>query len=656
MGRAGWRRRKTALLIAVALVAAGAGVAAYATHLLRRTELQSIDARFSIRGRERAPANIVLVAVDNATLQQLQRERLHSEWPFPRRYDARVIDRIRAGGARAIAVDIQFTQRTDEADDVALAEAIARARGRIVLGTTEIGPHGETGILGGNGVLRELGARPASVRMTVDSDGAVRRFPRAFDGLASLGVAAQEIATGRRVPRSAFPGGTLPIDFVGPPETVASYSFSKVLKGEAPAGAFAGKIVILGASAPILQDVHATATTNGAQMAGPEIWANAIDSLQRGAPLKDAAGWVNVLMIVLLGVIAPLGSLRLAPLRALLDALLAAVAFTVATQLTFDHGWILSFVYPLLALLIATLGTLAVLYLGETLERERVRGLFARFVPADVVEEVVSRTDDNLRLGAVERDCTVLFSDLRGFTSFSEHQPARVVIDVVNTYLDEMTEAILAAGGTLISYMGDGIMALFGAPLEQPDHADRALRAAREMAGPRLRRFNDWLVEHGHSHQFQMGVGLNSGPVMAGNIGSEQRVEYTALGDTTNTASRLEGMTKGSGHMVFVADSTRERLSDPRQLVLVGELQVRGRVQPVPVWTVASDGSAFAREQCAAGEAGAPEKPLAADKALLCTNEALVARRAGAGEALAADAGLGTDEPGESAGEAAAAS
>ena len=123
--------------------------------------------------------------------------------------------------------------------------------------------------------------------------------------------------------------------------------------------------------------------------------------------------------------------------------------------------------------------------------------------------------------------------------------------------------------------MGDGIMAVFGAPLEQPDHADRALAAATEMIGPRLDRFNDWLAEQGHDHRFAMGVGLNSGPVMAGNIGAEQRVEYTALGDTTNTASRLEGMTKGSGHMLFIADSTRERLRNPPDS-LVARRRARG--------------------------------------------------------------------------------
>jgi adenylate cyclase len=200
---------------------------------------------------------------------------------------------------------------------------------------------------------------------------------------------------------------------------------------------------------------------------------------------------------------------------------------------------------------------------------------------------VLARTDDDFRLGGVEKDCTVLFSDLRGFTSFSEAQPAKKVIEVVNYYLNEMTEAILAAGGTLISYMGDGIMAVFGAPMDQPDHADRALVAAREMMGPRLQSFNGWLRQQGYDAGFRMGIGLNSGTVMAGNVGAEARVEYTAIGDTTNTASRLEGLTKGTPHMLFVSDSTRERLREtPVDLIFVDEFEIRGRAAKMAVYSL----------------------------------------------------------------------
>jgi adenylate cyclase len=571
----------------VAVLAAGIGVLAYATHLFRRTELETIDARFSIRGRERAPSDIMLVQIDPSTLGELRAHHMYSEFPFPRAYDARVIDHLREAGAKVIAIDIQFTQPTDKTDDEDLANAIEQARGKVVLATTEVEANGETKIFGGNQVVEQLGARPASARETVDSDGEIRRFPYSYNRLKSFPVVTAELATGHTVSASPFSAGPLPIDFLGPPETFHHESFYNVLTRRPDASLFAHKIVIVGASAPILQDIHATATTNGTEMSGPEVWANATSTLLRGAPLRNVPGWLDVLVIVLLGSIASAASLRLPPLRAILSALAVAVAFTVGAQLLFDDGRIIGFVYPLFALAIGTMGTLAVLYLITAIERERVHNLFSRFVPADVVAEVVARTDDNLRLGAVERDCTVLFCDLRGFTSFSETQSAARVIEVVNFYLNEMTEAILDAGGTLISYMGDGIMALFGAPLEQPDHADRAVRAAREMIGPRLDRFNGWLAEQGFHRSFEMGVGLNSGPLMAGNVGSEQRVEYTAIGDTTNTASRLEGMTKNSEAMLFISATTHERLRAPiDDLSLVGEVEIRGRTAKLAVWTI----------------------------------------------------------------------
>jgi adenylate cyclase len=581
MGGTRRQRRKTIGLIVVFALAGGLGMLAYATNLLRRSELQTIDARFSIRGYPGAPSNIVLVAIDPATLQQMRRD-----FPFPRRYDAQAIDHLRKAGARAVAIDIDFSKPTNEREDNELYAAIAAARGKTVLAATEVESDGNTEVLGGSQNLREAGARAAEDHLVLDTDDSVRRFAREYSRLGSFATVAVEVMTGRRVPASLFEHGTLPIDYSGGLETFHRISYVNVLRGGFPSASVRGKLVVIGATAPLLQDLHQTPTGTN-MVPGPEIWANAMSTLLRGVPLRNAPDWVSLGLILLLAAVVPLSSLRLRQWRSMLDALVLAVLFTIAVQVAFDDGLIVTFVYPLLALALGTLGTLAVLYVSETIERARVHDLFSRFVPADVVDQVVASAGENLRLGAVERDCTVLFSDLRGFTSFSEKLPAPRVIEVVNCYLNEMTEAILAAGGTLVSYMGDGIMAVFGAPLEQADHADRALAAATEMIGPRLDAFNAWIAEHGHDHRFVMGVGLNSGPVMAGNIGSEQRVEYTALGDTTNTASRLEGMTKGSGHMLFIADTTRERMRHPpEELVLVGQLEVRGRTEPVPVWTI----------------------------------------------------------------------
>jgi adenylate cyclase len=588
MGSGRRQRRKILSLIAVAALSGGIGVAAYATGLLKRSELQTVDARFSIRGRHRPDPKIVFVAISQQAESELEAHKLQSRSPLPRSYDAKVLDRLREGGARTIAMDMEFTTQTEPEEDNELIEAVGRAHGKVVLATVQVSAHGGTKIFGGEPLLKNIGARPAEVQLTTDTDGSVRRFAHEYNHLGSFPVVAAEVITGSVIPASTFQRGKLPIDYAGRPGSFAQISYAKVLRGEFPKGYFSGKLVIVGAASPILQDLHSTPYSE--IMPGAEIWANAMATLLEDVPLRNASGLVNILLILLLGTAVPLGSLRLRRWRSMLDAAALAIVFAVATQISFNSGRIMTFVYPLLALALGTLGTLLVLYVGEAIERERVRDVFSRFVPGDVVEQVLASADDNLRLGGVERDCTVLFSDLRGFTSFSETQPAAKVIEVVNYYLNEMTESILAAGGTLIAYMGDGIMAVFGAPLEQDDHADRAVRAARELVGPRLESFNRWLADQGFDRSFEMGVGLNSGPVMAGNVGSEQRVEYTAIGDTTNTASRLEGMTKNSEAMLFISETTRERMhSGAERLVRVGDVEIRGRVAKLGVWTIAAE-------------------------------------------------------------------
>jgi adenylate cyclase len=262
---------------------------------------------------------------------------------------------------------------------------------------------------------------------------------------------------------------------------------------------------------------------------------------------------------------------------------------------------IISFTYPIAALLLASVGSLAVHYVTEAFERMRVREMFSRFVPESVVGEVLAQAD-GARLGGVGRYATVMFSDLRGFTSFAEQLEPDQVIRILNRYLTAMVDdAIIPHGGTLVDYMGDGIMAVFGAPIEMDDHADRALAAARDKLR-QLEKFNRWMHdEFGFERSFRMGIGLNSGRVMSGNVGSEKRLAYTAIGDTTNTAARLEGMTKGTDLMLFMAESTKDALSaQPEDLAFVGEYEIRGRVEKLAIWSVEEsrkdhdDGDSFA--------------------------------------------------------------
>ena len=233
-------------------------------------------------------------------------------------------------------------------------------------------------------------------------------------------------------------------------------------------------------------------------------------------------------------------------------------------------------------------------YLVE--RQRRTRELFARFVPEAVVDEVLEGADENLRLGGERRTATVMFSDLRAFTSFAEARSPELVIEVLNRYFSAMSEVILGRGGTLIGFLGDGIIAAFGAPIERADHADRALSAAREMTGDALTSFNGWLQEQGIGDGFRMGVGLNSGEIMAGNVGSERRLEYTVIGDKANTASRLEAMTKETPYMVLLTDATRAMLTrEVPDLVEVDTREVRGRRAPVRLWSIRTAGAQASR-------------------------------------------------------------
>jgi adenylate cyclase len=219
-------------------------------------------------------------------------------------------------------------------------------------------------------------------------------------------------------------------------------------------------------------------------------------------------------------------------------------------------------------------------------ERARVRDVFTLFVPEAVVEQLLAQTG-GLRLGGETLHGTIMFTDLRGFTSFSESRPAQEVISVINEFLSVQTETIMAHGGTIIAYLGDGIMAAFGAPLEQSDHADRALRAARELIASRLPAMNQWMRAHGFGEGFRMGTGVNSGPFISGNVGHERRLEYTAIGDVCNTAERIQELTKGTRHMLLFSNATRERLNlIPDDLVEVGDTAIRGRHATTDLWSL----------------------------------------------------------------------
>ena len=576
------RRLRTLLLLGAAVFCAAGGLGLMALHALQRLDLTTVDMRFDVRGAREAPDSVVVVAIDDPTVNTAD----HT-FPFDRRLHAKVIRNLADAGAAAIAYDVQFTTPSPSRKaDNALIDTVRAAAPRVVLATTAVDPGARTGIFGGGEGLRYSRAIPAFSAFQKDPDGITRHMLDGDEGLPSLPIAAAQVKLGRRV--DAPPGNTAWIDFAGPPGSVPYISFIDVERGRFRASDVKDKIVVVGASATVLQDIRETSTTGQQAMPGPEVHAHAITTVLSGFPLTSGAGWINALLVVVLGVAAPFAALRLRMIYAVAVGVVAIALLLVAAQLTFGGGVIISIVYALVAGLGALLATAAIHGVTVAFERANTRDAFARFVPESVVDQVLQDAD-GLRLGGVRGEATVMFSDLRGFTSFAETLEPEQVIAALNLYLTAMSEAILDHGGTLVAYMGDGIMAVFGAPLHQEDHADRALAAARDMLD-RLEGFNDALRQDSLHEGFKMGIGLNTGAVMSGNVGSERRLEYTALGDTTNTAARLEGMTKGTPYQLYVSDSTRAALKQPAvDLVEVGEFEVRGRKAKIKLWSLAAD-------------------------------------------------------------------
>jgi adenylate cyclase len=273
--------------------------------------------------------------------------------------------------------------------------------------------------------------------------------------------------------------------------------------------------------------------------------------------------------------------------------------YVVVAQLVFQAGLILPVVYPAIAIVTSWIGVLVIEYARTTfereqerervaIERERERERVARYVPEQVIDHVI---ENDLQSGGKRLQATAVFCDLRAFTEFAELRPVEGVRHVLNQYLCEMSDAILRHGGTIIRYSGDGIFAAFGAPIEQDDHADRALAAVREIAGPCLDRFNAWLAEAHPGTSFRIGVGVNSGVVMSCDVGCDVRRDYTVLGAPVNTASRLEELTKDTPYQVLISDTTIKMMADrdTADLHNLGPTQLRGMKVSENLWTLAAE-------------------------------------------------------------------
>jgi CHASE2 domain-containing sensor protein len=355
-----WRRRyedsqsrrllRHALLLSISAALSAIVMAAYLGGALHGWDAKTLDIRFSIRG-VRAANNVSLVAIDDSTFQALK-----LRWPFPRTLHARVIDRICSSHPRAVVIDIQFSEPGTVADDNALGSALLRCQGRTVLATTEFSRSGQPNLIFGRQWLREIGARFGNALLSTDADGVVRDLPYSTAKGESLSLVAAELALGRAIRPSELGGSSTYIDYAGPAGTVSATPYWQVLRGGFRPGSFRDKVVIVGATAPALQDVHKTPTSES--MSGPEVQANAVETALRGFPLRSHKS-LDLALIALLGLTVPVASLRIGRWKSCALGLVVAGLYVGSVQLAFNGGLLLPVIYPLIALALGTILVLA---------------------------------------------------------------------------------------------------------------------------------------------------------------------------------------------------------------------------------------------------------------------------------------------------------
>lgn len=370
------------------------------------------------------------------------------------------------------------------------------------------------------------------------------------------------------------------LNFRGPAGSFPTLSAVDVLKGRIPARALQGKIAIISLT---YLGRDSTRTSFGPGFPGVEMHATAVDNILRGDSLRRASFLTDGAFCLALGLLIALlfwTRLGLGPLTQVGIALALLAACLVAGYQLFvaRHLW-LSFMGPILTASVVLATCLTIAYAAEGLQRRRVRHAFGRYLAGEIIEELLANPSA-LALGGARRHLTVLFSDIRNFTSFSEKLAPEQLVKVLNTYLTPMTHAVLDHGGFLDKFIGDAVMAVFGAPVPNPDHPGQACSCALRMHAEVERLRPDLLAMGVDLH---IGVGLNSGDMVVGNMGAEEHFNYTVMGDAVNLSSRLEGLTKNYGVFCLVGNETR-RLAEPkyrfRELDLV---QVKGKAEPVAI-------------------------------------------------------------------------
>ncbi len=628
--------------------------------ILDMGELKSLDLRFRERGERKAGEKVVIVAIDEKSVNELGR------WPWPRTRIAELLKVLSDSGAKTIGFDIVFSEPDQNSGlqtvrdlkeksislkldgkllnyldrmekgfdtDSALKEAVESSK-RAVLGYffhfgegSAINEDDETG-KGRYSFVRSLeestatpvkeassmerNIRPVSdaakelgyFNIFPDKDGTIRWYPLAIkygdnyysplalqlvreylDGQPLSLVTAGYGVAGIKVGDTDIPSdeqGRLLINYYGPQKSFRHYSFVDVIKGRVPAEAFRDKVVIVGATEIGIFDMRVTPFES--VYPGVEIHATVVENIL-DREFISRPSWFALFDLLSILFIGALLTVSLQRLRALggfvITTSLMVGYFYFDRYLFIEKGLWLNIVFPFLTFTTVYTAITVYSYFSEEKEKKKVKGAFQYYVTASVMEEILKHPD-KLKLGGDEKELSVLFSDIRGFTSISEKIPPEALVGLLNEYFTAMTEIVFKYEGYLDKYIGDAIMAVYGAPVEQEDHTLKACLTAIEMMDMLRHLQKKWESEG--LPRIDIGIGINTGKMIVGNMGSRRRFNYTAVGDNVNLASRLEGLTKDYGVPIVISETVYEKVKGELQCRELGSVKVKGKEIPTKVY------------------------------------------------------------------------
>jgi adenylate cyclase len=440
--------------------------------------------------------------------------------------------------------------------------------------------------LGAAAAMRLAGIRPADIHL----DGMLLRYGDRVMPLSRRDVKSDEGTTSYLWGLVNFRGPALLADLKS--RTYPTYRFFDLLyseqqileqvKPDIDPVAFRDKAVFVGVTAAGLFDVFETPFSNG-KMPGLNIHAAVADDILSNRFMRPESAPVTLAVVLVMALAVGMIAAEIPAWWATAATVAIVVAFAEIVTRAFAVGYWLNLSQPTLAAAFALFGGVGYQYFVEDREKRKMKRLFSQYVSRDVYQQLVSNPA-LARLGGQRRQMTVLFSDIRGFTTVSERGNPEEIVRTLNEYFTRMVDIVFDHRGTLDKFVGDMVMALFGAPLDDRDHAEHAVDAALEMVDA-LQRLNErWAADA--RPPLDMGIGINTGPMIAGNIGSEAIMSYTVIGDAVNLGSRLESLNKDYGTRIIISDATRAALPDRYVLRPLGEVVVKGKTQPVVIFEV----------------------------------------------------------------------